>query len=286
MKLYEVYHPITATPFACSESYMEFAPCEELKRYIRCFWGTKKPYLQRKTNMETHGIVTPDTCMDIIFNIDFTNNRIQGGFCGIDDRTFSTHNSNEEERVVSTFAIRFYAWSAFLFSEESMQDTKNAFFAVDCHFSRLKKEIEPLLFDVVSMEDRIKLVEKYLLNHMHLKRKNHILTEAVRELLVRKGNIGIGELSREIHTSSRQIERVFRENIDISPKQLSSLIRYQYVWYDILHQPGFRVLDAVYQYGYTDQAHLLRDFKRFHSMGIAEAKRYALQHVAFLQDGS
>lgn len=284
MNLYEIYNPITATPFVYSESYMEFAPCEELKPYIKCFWGTNMPYRQQKTNMKTRGVVTPDTCMDIIFHVDFTNNQIHGSFCGIDDRTFFTHNANEEEKLVSTFAIRFYAWSAYLFSEESMCDTKNAFFAVDYHFSRFKKEIEPLLFDVVSMKDRMRLVEKYLLNHIHSERNNHILTDAVGELLVQKGNIGIGQLSKEIHTSSRQIERIFHENIGISPKQLSSLIRYQYVWNDILYHPNFQVQDAVYQYGYTDQAHLLRDFKRFHSMGIAEAKRYALQHVAFLQE--
>lgn len=284
MKLHEIYQPKTATPFVRGESYMEFAPCEELKPYIRCFWGTQMPYRERKTDIPVQGIVTPDTCMDIIFTVDFTHNHIYGSFCGIDDRTFATHNGKGEDKLVSTFAIRFYAWSAILFSEESMRDTKNAFFAVDCHFSKLKKEMEPLLFDVIRMEDRIRVAEKYLLNHMHPERSNHILMDAVAELLLRKGSLEIGQLSREIHTSSRQLERVFRENIGISPKQLSSLIRYQYLWNDILYQPGFQVLDAVYRYGYTDQAHLLRDFKRFHTMTIAEARQYAIKHVAFLQE--
>lgn len=54
-----------------------------LKPYIRCFWGTKKPVNQEKTYIKTNGIVTPDTCMDIMFHVDFTNNRIQNCFCGI-----------------------------------------------------------------------------------------------------------------------------------------------------------------------------------------------------------
>ena len=37
-KLYKSYHPVTATPYQCTEDYMEFAPCEALKPYIRCFW--------------------------------------------------------------------------------------------------------------------------------------------------------------------------------------------------------------------------------------------------------
>lgn len=284
MKLHEVYHPITATPFACNETYMEFEPCAELKPYIRCFWGTKEPYEQKKTDIPTRGIVTPDTCMDIIFTVDFTGNQIYGTFCGIDDRSFATGSANDEEKVLSTFAIRFYPWSVLLFSEESMRDTKNNFFEVEYHFSGLKRELEPLLFDVTGMEARIRAAEKYLLDHMRPERSNHILMEAVAELMQKKGNIQIGQLAKEIHTSSRQLERVFRENIGISPKQLSTLMRYQYLWNDILFQPDFSVQDAVYRYGYTDQAHLLHEFKRFHTMTIPEARRYALEHVAFLQE--
>lgn len=284
MKLHEIYNPITATPFTSDEAYMEFKPCMELRPYIRCFWGAKEPYRQIRTDIPTRKIVTPDTCMDIIFSVNFTRNQLSGKFCGMDDCSFTFFQDNHEEDVVSTFAIRFYAWSAVLFSEEPMSGTKNGFFEVDYHFSKLKRAIEPLLFDVTDMADRVRLTEQYLLNHMHPERSSHIVMEAVAGMLERKGNTQIGELSREIHISSRQLERVFKENIGISPKQLSSLIRYQYLWNDILYHPQFCILDAVYQYGYTDQSHLLHDFKRFHTMNISEAKKYALEHVAFLQE--
>ncbi|MDE6761037.1 MAG: helix-turn-helix domain-containing protein [Lachnospiraceae bacterium] len=272
------YHPITATPFAHNESYMEFAPCEALKPYIKCFWGTKEPYRHRKTDIPTRGIVTPDTCVDIIFTVDFTNNRIDGGFCGIDDRTFTTYDANDEEKVVSIFAIRFFAWCAVLFSEESMSNTRNAFFEVGHHFSKLQRVISPCLFDITDMESRIRLAEEYLMKHIHPERRNTVLTDAVFEMLKRKGNVEIGQLAKDIHTSSRHLERLFQGNIGISPKRLASLVRYQYLWNDILFQPEFQVLDAVHQYGYTDQAHLLHDFKRFHTMNIKEAREYAFKH--------
>lgn len=284
MKLHEIYHPLTATPFACNESYEEFEPCEELKPYVKCFWGSRLPYTQLKTDIPTKGMVTPDTCMDIIFTVDFTNNRISGKFCGIDDRTFETYDSRDAQRLLSTFAIRFYAWSAVVFAEEFMKDVKNGFFDAGYHFSGLQKAIEPILFDVVGMEDRIRLAQQYLLRHMHPERINSHMTDAVAQILQRKGNVEIGRLAREIHVSSRQLERIFREHIGISPKQLSSLIRYQYVWKDVLFHPQFQVLDAVCLYGYTDQSHLMHDFKRFHGMNFMEAKRYAVEHVAFLQE--
>lgn len=148
----------------------------------------------------------------------------------------------------------------------------------------MRSELEPMLFDVVTMEDRIVVAQKYLLEHLHLEHGNPIVMEAVAEMICRKGNVEIGKLSKEVHTSSRQLERLFRENIGVSPKQLSSLIRYQYLWNDILFHPNFQVLDAVFRYGYTDQAHLLHDFKRFHTMTIADARKYAFEHAAFIQE--
>ena len=159
-----------------------------------------------------------------------------------------------------------------------MSHSRNAFFEVGHHFSKLQRVLLPCLFDITDMESRIRLAEEFLLKHFHSERKNTVIADAVLELLKRKGNVEIGQLAKDIHTSSRHLERLFQENIGISPKRLASLVRYQYLWNDILFQPGFQVLDAVHQYGYTDQAHLLHDFKRFHGMNVKEAKEYAFKH--------
>lgn len=94
----------------------------------------------------------------------------------------------------------------------------------------------------------------------------------------------MADLAGELHVSTRQIERIFRGNMGISPKKFSSLVRYQYLWQDILFWSRCNVQDAVYRYGYADQAHLLNDFKRFHGMTPREARQYALRDVAFLQE--
>lgn len=284
MELYQIYNPITAAPFACNENYMEFAPCDALKPYIRCFWGTKTPVKQRKTDIPTEGIVTPDTCMDITFDVDYTNNKINSGFCGIDDRAFSTCNGSDEEKLVSKYGIRFFAWSGVLFSEESMRGTRNGFFDAGCHFSGIKQEIEPHLFDIGNMREFIQIAEAVLLKRYCEKHENAIVSGAVAQILMHKGSLRMGELSKETHISSRQLERLFREYVGVSPKSLASLVRYQYLWNDILYASKFDVLDAVCKYGYTDQAHLNHEFKKFHSMSIAQAKRYAMKNVGNIQD--
>lgn len=283
MELYKQYTPITAAPFRCSDEYMEFAPCEALKPYIRCFWGTRVPVTQM-ADKEVTGVVTPDTCMDIIFTVDFTNNQIDSQFCGIDDRTFTTHSGRWQKRTLFCFAIRFYAWGVSLFAKESMKNTKNAFFDAGCHFPGIKKELEKRLFDAADMRQFIPVAEKILLQHFDEKYKNPAIFQAFSRILAHRGNLAVTDLSQEVLVSSRQLERLFLEYIGSAPKSLASMVRYQYLWNELLYNRDFNIADAVYKYGYSDQAHLCHDFKKYHSMNLSEAKKYALQNVANIQD--
>lgn len=221
MKLYDIYRPITATPFKQSDTYIEAEPCDALNPYVRCFWGSPRPYTE-KDSPSAATLVIPDTCMDIICNVGYTENKVNGGFCGINDSYFWSQDEYQQGAEISTFAIRFYAWTAVLFSEESMNGVKNNFLDMESHFSWIKRELE----------------------------------------------------------------RLFRENIGISPKQLASLIRYQYVWRDMVSNLRFNIQDSVYRYGYTDQAHLLHDFKRYHGVTSAKAREFAAKNVAFLQENN
>lgn len=284
MDFHKIYMPITASPFAHDKSYTEIEPCEALKPYVRCFWGSEKPYTKGPAEELANKLVIPDTCMDIIFRFNFTDNKLISAFCGINDIPFTSDDSISDNTVTSVFGIRFYAWSAVLFSEESMRNVKNGFYDAGQHFSKIKKELEQRFFEVVDLRQRIEIVQKVLLKHLREKNQNPLIMEAVGEILRRRGNLKLLELSSEIHVSERQLERLFKEYIGVSPKQLSSLIRYQYLWSDFVFLSDFHIQDEVYRYGYTDQAHLLRDFKRFHTMNLSQAKEHAFRDVAFLQE--
>lgn len=104
---------------------------------------------------------------------------------------------------------------------------------------------------------------------------------AVAEILSRRGVLRMHELARDTHVSDRQLQRVFQENMGISPKTFASLVRYQNLWRDILTAPGRQVMDEVYLLQFTDQAHLMREFKRYHGMTIPQACALAGKSVAF-----
>ena len=96
------------------------------------------------------------------------------------------------------------------------------------------------------------------------------------DILLYQEALEINQLSKENFISSRQMERLFCEYIGMAPKKLSNLVRYQYLWKDIVSQSNFDIASAVSKYGYTDLSHIMREFKRFHTMNIQEAREMAL----------
>lgn len=280
MKLKMSYYPITSTPLKKTASYTEFEPCTALKPYIRCFWGNTKIISGNAENT----LVTPDTCMDIIFTANYTDNQLTSNFCGINDRTFTAESISGN--TVFSFGIRFYAWGAAMFSEDSLKNTRNAFLDAQEYFPNLKKIIEPLLFSVSDIREIIPVAEQALLKSFNEKHRNNTVIEAIGTMLKNNGGLRIGELSKELHISERQLERLFWEYIGCSAKSLSSMIRYQKLWYEIMFNRNFDIFNSVMKYGYSDQSHLMNDFKKYHSMNIKEARVHALKNVGNLQDFS
>lgn len=269
------YIPLTANPFVMNDTYMEIAPCDELKPYIRCFWGTKKT-IQNKISeiIKQDGIVIPDTCMDIIFDIDFTNNTISSHFSGINDTSFRTSNVSNTH-LISSFAIRFYAWSVIFFSSESMKIVKNSFTDTSEYFTDIKEELKEVLFEVTDIYDRKRIAEKILLEKLNRNRMNPYVMNCVSQTIKYHGNVRGEDLTTYSCVGRRQLERLYQEYVGISPYKFADLIRYQNLWNDILTDKNFDVFTAVLKYGYTDQAHLLHNFKKYHTMNPMQAKEFA-----------
>lgn len=283
MKKNIVYHPLTATPFKKNISYTEIEPCKELYSDVRCFWGTQQPVMQA-ANDDKPEIVIPDTCIDIIYYIDYTDNTVSGGFCGVSDHVSFAHGEGKMGHLVATFAIRFYAWSAYAFAEDSFKATINGYFEVGSRFEWLDRIIRPKLLELTTLQEKTSFVEQLLLKRVLNRKENKIVNDTIKNILINKGSLEVADLAKEAFVSSRQLERLFHEYIGITPKKLSNLIRYQFLWRDILCEPGFDVLNAVHKYGYTDQSHLLHEFKWYHSMDIRRSKSMALKNVENIQD--
>ena len=185
-----IYHPLTATPLKRNIAYTELTPCKELHSYIRCYWGTENPLIQIENN-DSPKLVIPDTCVDIIYHIDYTDNVVTGGFCGINDCSFLANSSGTIGHMVSTFAIRFYAWSAYAFADDSLQSTINGYFDVGSKFEWLDKIIRPKLLELKTIQEKASFTEQVLLKRLSNVKENTVVNGTIHNILTNKGSMDV-----------------------------------------------------------------------------------------------
>lgn len=271
--LSRLYHPVTGTPFQRDETYREVAPCAALAPFIRCFWGSEGPQHDRPAPA---GIVIPDTCMDIIFHIDHIVQRVTATFCVLDETSALTTATSGVSGYAMTFGIRFYAWTACLFSEDDLRGSLNGRYPAEQFFPAIVRALSSVLPDMTSLAEAIHAAEPLLLRCLHADRADPAVLNAIHRMLATDGRARIADVAAMLALSPRQMERRFAACMGASPKGFASLMRYQLLWQEMLRAPRFSVLDAVDRFGYTDQAHLLGDFRRRHLMTPREA--LALAH--------
>lgn len=274
MDLSRWYHPITATPFQNDSHYHELPPRHALLRpWIRCLWGGRAG-----SSPAPHPVI-PDTCSDIILRIDKRSGTVRSDYCAISDETF--FSSSAQDPLVELFAVRFYAWAAPAFMQDSLHGRLNGFLDAREHFPALVRDLLQMLTQTDTFPQRCERTEQLLLKHLNASAIRPELLNATADILQSCGSIRISALAQHCQLSTRQLERLFDEYTGASPKKLSDLIRYQCLWREAAFSPAFDVQDAVFRYGYADQSHLLRQFRRYHGMTLSEAVSFA--RVGFVQ---
>lgn len=274
-----MFLPLTAVPFGRSE-YKELLPCRELLPYVRCFWTSWNAENSDEDNLKT-SIVIPDLCSDIIISTEGNGNSLDGvditamSFCGVNDRMFRSEKQTLPYRKL--WGIRFYAWQAYCFSDELLSNTANGFFDLEAHFYTAARLLKSNFSPLMSLKDFKRICEAILLDLLarpsrKAPEKNTLILDAVVIMIDNRGSKPLATILSDIHAGERQLERLFMRNLSLSPKKISSLVRYQSLWQNLCRSKHFDIQDAVYEYGYYDEAHLLNDFRKFHGLSLGKAR--------------
>lgn len=271
------YRPLTSRPFLSNHTYAEYPPCQALKPYISCYWTTSGPENMPETGEGGGVLVIPDTCVDLMITVNHTRQKITGRWCGMQDHSYVTERRLATGERISSFAVRFHFWAAHLFLNLDFRELYNQVLDAEAVQREWMTVFEPFFY-VLDVKERIQLVEKLLAAKLDEGRVNHNLFNSFQQILSSSGTAAVKEICRYSCISQRQLERQFLQQVGMTIKRTSNLVRYQNVWRDVARSEQFGIQDAVYRYGYADQSHLLKEFKRFHGVTPEQARQIALSN--------
>ena len=114
--------------------------------------------------------------------------------------------------------------------------------------------------------EAIACLQQFILD-MRRPESNLASIRAAGELLdVSLGNVSLDDLALRSNLSPRQFERQFKHWTGVSPKTYARLIRHETARRLLTSDPNHSVVALAQDFGYTDQAHFIHDFKTFTSV--------------------
>ncbi|THF87029.1 AraC family transcriptional regulator [Deinococcus sp. KSM4-11] len=104
--------------------------------------------------------------------------------------------------------------------------------------------------------------------------------QAAGQLYASHGVIRVATLAETLNVSSRQLERLFAQEVGVNAKTLARLIRFQEVSHRLQRDPQQPLALLAYDLNFADQAHLTREFR-----ALAQLTPGAFADFALLRAG-
>jgi len=242
-------------------SYQQFSPHAELAPYIDAYWQVTGDGIMSATQR-----IMPDGCVDIIVNL---------GADLLED-TGSLTMENEKAYLVGTMTrykdiileanthlvgIRFKpAAFTHFYRYASLHEFANKTIEFEKH---LIPEIN------ASTQDLIGSLNYFFGNRLLPARES--LFPMIRAIYNSRGQISVAALAKTHYTSTRKLERSFKQHIGVSPKEFINFARYQFALQHIRKDYATKsLMDIALDSGYYDHAHLANEIKK-HS-GLAPSQ--------------
>lgn len=237
--------------------FQSYLPCQRLAPYVKHF------VVSENSDAQTYKVL-PGTSLVMGFQYtgrltylkDGTETKLATtGITGLMDgyRTFS-NTAN-----VGTVLVVFNETGASHFLRQPVNELFDESLSLDHFFDRdIIRETEDLLSMADDDTRRIGIVEQLLIRHLLQRDDDKLVNAAIAGIYQHKGAIRIADLARSLNTSQSPLEKRFRKVVGASPKKFALIVRAQNTL-QLLKTDGWQ--KAVYNSGYYDQAHLIKEFK-------------------------
>ncbi len=169
----------------------------------------------------------------------------------------------DEDVPTGTLCAEFNPQGAYRFFRIPLNDIKNQIHPLKDIIGTVAKQLEEQISNVESVDGKVALFQQFLLTQFLQQEADSIYEYSVAKIISSKGKITIKELEKKTGYSSRWLNMKFTEKLGISPKNLSTVIRFKQYYNAVANNDELSFMkNDLYDF-YYDQSHFMKEFKRF-----------------------
>jgi AraC-like DNA-binding protein len=169
----------------------------------------------------------------------------------------------DEDVATGTLCAEFNPQGAYRFFRIPLNDIKNQIHQLNDILGTVAKQLEEQMSNVESIEGKVALLQQFLLKQFLLQEEDSIFEYCVGKIISSKGKITIKELEKKTGYSSRWLNMKFTDKLGISPKNLSTIIRFKQYYNAVANNDELSFMKNDSYDFYYDQSHFMKEFRRF-----------------------
>ncbi len=144
---------------------------------------------------------------------------------------------------------------------------------IDLLGSKADRLVEQLA-ETADWLSRFVILDNFLLSRIRGARKPaRELDWAWRQLDLSRGSIRVEKITEQLGWSRKRLVNTFRDEIGIPPKALARILRFRMTLAELNARQIVNFSEVAVECGYSDQAHMIRDFKDFSGLTPVELVR-------------
>lgn len=246
----------------------DYIPTERLRPFV-------KAYRIIESQEELQNRVLPNTSLALSFRIKGKNAfTSETGTFSLPNITFT--GLRKSVRLInytqntSTLIVLFREGGASAFFKEPLYELFEKSISLDNIIQPTELEmVEDFLINEAQKNlERVSFVERFLLERLDDSKTDKLITEAIKKIHLTNGDIRIRDLAESLYISNDPFEKRFRKVIGSSPKQFASIVRLSSI---VRRKPqAQKLFEIAYEAGYYDQAHFIKDLKRYAGLTPSE----------------
>lgn len=137
------------------------------------------------------------------------------------------------------------------------------------------QELTDALLFCETTEERLTCLFTFFYKKINSKKKN--FHQAIGHLIgqnLLEHNTSLDIAAKEVNLSRRQLERIFRAQVGVSPNRYQSILRFEKALTLIKNEESLTRLSSILEY--ADQSHFIKDFKKYSDMTPSQFLKYKI----------
>jgi AraC-like DNA-binding protein len=199
----------------------------------------------------------------------------------MDNRNFSAAENNislvgvcdtpsvidsQDNGPTASIGLEFSPAGFYRFFEMPASEFKNDLNSVTDILGKEAAILEKQIQDIAEPAEKVIRLQTFLASMLNNKCRDSLFDYCIRQIELTKGAVSIKQLEKITGYSSRWLNMKFKDHLGMSPKNFSSIIRFQHYYKVITGNTGKPHLVRARHNAYYDESHFIKDFKRFTGM--------------------